>query len=173
MIPMLETERLRLRGHSLADFDRFAALWADERMAGPIGLSPCSVEEAWSRFTRYAGHWAMLGFGTWAVEEKASGHVIGEVGLFDFKRDLPPDFAGRPEHGWAFASAAHGKGYASEAVRASIAWGGAHFSPFEPFCIIGEDNAPSLKLAARAGYCEVLRTLFKGRPAIFLSLQST
>ena len=170
MIPIVETERLRLRGHALTDFPRFAALWGDARMVSPIGLSPCSTEESWSRFTRYVGHWALLGFGTWAVEEKSSGDVIGEVGLFDFKRDLPPDFADKPEHGWAFASEAHGKGYASEAVRASLAWGAEHFKPFEPFCIIGEDNAPSLKLAARTGYREVLRTLFKGRPAVFLRL---
>jgi hypothetical protein len=27
MIPVIETERLRLRGHTLADFDGFAAMW--------------------------------------------------------------------------------------------------------------------------------------------------
>ena len=67
-----------------------------------------------------------MGFGHWAVEEKASGDFIGDLGFADFKRDIQPSIQGLPELGWVLASRAHGKGYATEAVRAAIAWGAAH-----------------------------------------------
>lgn len=166
--PLIETERLVLRGHGLDDLDRFAEIWADDRVAGPIGLPAQARDKSLGRLLRYAGHWALRDFGTWAIEEKSSHRIIGEVGLFDYERDLPAAYAGKPEHGWALAPEAQGKGYALEALRASLAWGTRRFSPFEPFCIVSVGNAPSLKLAAKAGYQEASRTLFKGKPTVFL-----
>lgn len=168
--PVIETERLLLRGHGLADLDRFAEIWADERVTGPIGAKPNTREEALGRLLRYAGHWALRGFGTWAIVEKAAGRILGEVGLFDYERDLPQSYVGRPEHGWALAPEAQGKGYGIEALRASLAWGAARFQPFAPFAIISAGNAPSLKLAERAGYREAARTLIGGKPAVICVL---
>lgn len=168
MIPTLETERLILRGYVREDFPAFAQIWGDDRVVAPLGVSPLPEEEAWGRFCRYAGHWSLLGFGTWGVFEQASNKLVGEVGLFDFKRDLGPDYANDPEHGWAFAFEAQGKGYATEAVAATMAWGATHFTPFNPFCIISPSNAPSLRVAEKSGYRQAAQTLFKGKPAIML-----
>lgn len=170
MAPLVETDRLRLRGYTLADLPRFAELWADERIVTALGAQPSSREESCGRMLRYVGHWTLRGFGTWAVEEKATGQVIGEVGLFDYERDVPPPFAGAPEHGWALAPEAQGKGYALEAARASLDWGARQIPKFAPFCIIAVDNAPSLRLAAKCGYQEYSRTLFKGRETILFRL---
>lgn len=168
MVPAVETERLILRGYERADFPVFARMWADERVVRPLGIAPLAEEEAWGRFCRYVGHWALLGFGTWAVVEKASGEIVGEMGLFDFRRDLGPDYAGDPEQGWALAVDAQGKGYATEAALAALAWGEGFFPRFNPFCIISPSNAPSLRVAEKAGYREIARTLFKGAAAIVL-----
>jgi RimJ/RimL family protein N-acetyltransferase len=168
MVPTLNTERLTLRGYERADFPVFARMWADERVVRPLGIASLPEDEAWGRFCRYVGHWALLGFGTWAVVEKSSGAIIGEMGLFDFKRDLGPQYAGDPEQGWALNVDAQGKGYATEAALAALAWGERHFERFNPFCIISPDNAPSLRVAEKAGYREAARTLFKGAAAIVL-----
>src|SRR3546814_17524593 len=53
---------------------------------------PLSPEEAWNRLLRYAGHWTLLGYGIFAVVEKASGRFIGETGIADFHRGLGDDF---------------------------------------------------------------------------------
>ena len=171
MIPVVETERLFLRGYELEDFPVFSRIWGDERVVRPLSIGPLGQEEAWGRFCRYVGHWNLLGFGTWAVVEKSSGEIIGEMGLFDFKRDLGPEFEGDPEQGWAMAPEAQGKGYATESALAALAWGRAHFADFDPFCIISPVNHPSLRVADKAGYREVSRTLFKGGPAILFRLR--
>src|SRR5579875_2663294 len=90
--PVLETERLRLHGHRLADFADSAALWTDPLVTRFIGGRPSTPDEVWSRLSRYIGHWTALGFGYWAVRERASGRFAGEVGLADFRREIDPPF---------------------------------------------------------------------------------
>jgi len=167
MVPVLETARLRLRGHSLADFDASAAMWADPAVVRYISGKPCTREESWGRLLRYPGHWALLGFGFWLIEEKASGRFVGEGGFGDFKRAIEPAFDA-PEQGWALAPWAHGRGYASEAVAAMLGWGAAHFGRGDFVCMIAPENAPSLRVAAKAGYREYARTSYKGAPSLLL-----
>jgi RimJ/RimL family protein N-acetyltransferase len=168
-VPVIATARLALRGHRLDDFAACAALWSDPGVTRYIGGKPFSAEEAWAKLLRYAGLWSLLGFGYWAIEEKAAGGFVGELGFADFKRDIEPSLDDRPELGWALASGAHGKGYATEAVRAVVAWGDAHFGSRPTVCLIHPDNLPSLRVAAKAGYRELQRTIYKGQPTIILS----
>ena len=109
-VPVLETQRLKLRGHHVDDFIKVAAMWADHNVTKQIRDQPFTQEETWTRFLRYVGHWALLGFGYWVVEDKQTGEFLGEVGFADFKRDLKPSLEGVPEIGWALSAGAHGKG---------------------------------------------------------------
>jgi RimJ/RimL family protein N-acetyltransferase len=164
--PAIETARLRLRAHRVDDFDNCAAMWGDPQVTRFIGGKPSTREETWGRLVRYAGHWQMLGYGYWLVEEKSSGRFVGECGFADMKRDMVPSLDGMPEAGWALASWAHGQGFASEAVTAMMAWGAAHFGTRTTACIIAPDNVPSIKVAEKCGYREVARTTYKGAPTI-------
>ena len=75
------------------------------------------------RSGRYAGRWAWMNFGFWAVEEKATGSFVGEVGCAIHKRDIEPPLDDKPELDWVLATGFHGKGYATESVRAAMNWG--------------------------------------------------
>ncbi len=167
--PVLETLCLRLRAHSLDDFPACATMWADPIVVRYIGGKPLTEEESWTKFLRYAGHWSLLGFGYWAVEEKATGHFIGELGFADYKRDMQPSIQGTPEAGWIFSPAAHGKGYASEALREVLAWGEEHFADGRTVCLIHPENAASIRLAEKFGYEEVRRTIYKDHDVILFS----
>jgi len=160
--PLLETGRLRLRGHRLEDFPACAAMWADPVVTRYIGGKPQTEEESWARLLRYAGHWTLLGFGYWVVEEKATGSFIGEIGFADYRRDLQPSMHGVPEIGWVFVSQAHGKGYATEAARAVIAWGDAHFESAHTTCLIDPENLASIHIAEQCGYRQSHRAIYKG-----------
>lgn len=139
-------------------------MWADPIVTRYIGGKPFTEEESWTRLLRYVGHWALLGFGYWVVEEKATGNFVGEIGFADYKRNLDPSLRDTPEAGWVFVSRCHGKGYATEAVRAAIAWGDARFDPSRTTCIIHPENLASIRVAEKCGYREFQLTNYKGQP---------
>ena len=152
MIPTLQTERLILRPHRREDFDHCAAMWANPDVVRYIGGKPFTREEVWARLLRYAGHWQWLGFGFWALEEKATGGFAGELGFAEFMRDLDPPIVGTPEIGWVLAPPAHGKGYATEAVRAAVAWGDVKFNSGRTVCLIDPENLASIRVAQKCGF---------------------
>jgi RimJ/RimL family protein N-acetyltransferase len=170
-IPVLETERLRLRGHRVDDLAVAAAMWADPVVVQHTTGKPQTQEEVWARLLRYVGHWTLLGFGFWAIDEKATGEFVGEAGFADFKRGLGPSLDGVPEIGWILASAFHGKGYATEAVRAVIAWGEQHFGPIRTACLIHPENIASIRVAEKCGYREYGRTIYREHEVIMFERQ--
>jgi RimJ/RimL family protein N-acetyltransferase len=165
-IPILETARLVLRDHRLADFDTYAAMWRDPVVTRFIGGKPRTREESWVRFLRHVGMWHHLGFGFWAVEEKASGGFIGEGGFHELRRDMTPSLEGTLEAGWAFVPEAHGKGLATELVAAILAWA-ADNHPAKPVtAMIDPAHAVSIRVAEKSGFVERTRTIYGGEPVV-------
>jgi RimJ/RimL family protein N-acetyltransferase len=150
----------------VGDFVHTAAMWGDPNVTRHIGGRPLSAEESWTRLLRYVGHWALLGFGYWVVEEKATGSFAGELGFADYKRDMEPPLKGIPEIGWVFATQFHGKGYATEAVRAAVAWGDARFGAGPTACIIHPENLASIRVAEKCGYRKSQLATYKGQPTL-------
>ena len=165
-VPILETERLRLRLHRVDDFHDSARMWSDPIVIRFIRQAPFTAEETWSRLLRYIGHWSLMGFGYWVIEEKEKGTFMGELGFADYRRDIAPSLAGIPEIGWVLAQHAHGKGFATEAVRAGIAWGDSHFLEKKTACIIAPENTASIRVAVKCGYRELQRTMYHGNPTV-------
>lgn len=165
-VPALETQRLLLRGHQLDDFPPSAAMWADPEVTRFIREKPFTREESWTRFLRYIGHWSVFGFGYFVLIEKATGTFAGEAGFADYHRDLEPSLDGTPESGWVLASHAHGKGYATEALRALLNWGDAHLDAPRTACIIAPQNVASIRVAEKCGYRESQRTRYHGSETI-------
>ncbi|MGC4049534.1 MAG: GNAT family N-acetyltransferase [Paludibaculum sp.] len=168
MIPVLETERLRMRGHRGEDFPASAAMWGDAEVMRHLGGRPFTVEDAWTRFLRYAGHWQFVGFGYWAVEELATGRFLGEVGFADYKREIVPSIDGIPELGWALAPWAQGRGFATEAALAALRWCDGALQAKRTVCLINPENAPSLRVAGKCGFREYGRSVYKGLDTILL-----
>jgi RimJ/RimL family protein N-acetyltransferase len=131
-------------------------MWSDPMVVRHTIGEPSPPQRTWLRILAYRGHWTLLNYGYWAVEEMASGLYIGEVGFADFKRDLAPAVAGLPELGWALVPASHGKGYATEALRAAVAWGDAQLAQSRTVCIIQRDNHASFRVAEKLGYKVIL-----------------
>jgi RimJ/RimL family protein N-acetyltransferase len=171
-VPVLETGRLILRGHTLADFDESAAMWGDPLVTRHIGGRPSTAEESWARLMRYAGMWALLGYGYWVVRERDGGRFVGEVGLADFRREITPSLDGAPEAGWALAPWAHGRGYATEAVRAALAWGDAHLAAPRTVCMIAPENSASIHVAEKCGFRELTRATYKGEETLLFERPS-
>jgi RimJ/RimL family protein N-acetyltransferase len=167
--PRLETDRLILRPHRSEDFPDCAAMWRDPQVVKYTVGTESPPQRTWQRLLAYCGHWALLGFGYWAVESRASGRYIGELGFADFHRDLPQSLQGFPEIGWALAVEAHGRGYATEALRRVLEWGDANFGAGASFCIIHRDNLASVRLAGKLGYVTTIRAATDSDPSMLLA----
>ena len=107
-----------------------------------------------------------MGYGFWAIDERATGRFIGEAGFADFRREMEPSLEGIPEAGWVLSPAVHGKGYATEAVNAFVSWGDVRFAGARTACLVHPDNLASIRVAAKAGYREWIRTDYKGQPTV-------
>jgi RimJ/RimL family protein N-acetyltransferase len=84
----LTTERLILRDWRKQDLDAWAAINADPEVRRHLGDGgPCERKDAWHMMAAAAGNQALCGFGMWAAEERATGVLIGRIGLYE-----PPHF---------------------------------------------------------------------------------
>ena len=84
--PILGTSRLRLRAHQPGDLSAYVAMWSDPDVVRYTIGTPLPPQRAWVRLLGHRGHWSVLGFGYWAVEEKETGRYIGE-GFDDARLD--------------------------------------------------------------------------------------
>lgn len=162
--PVLETPRLILRPHRVEDYAACRRLWADADVVRFIGGAPQEAQAVWFRLLRYAGMWALLGYGMWVVEDRASGAMLGEAGLLRAERGLP-ELEGVPEAGWVLGPDAWGRGIATEAMAAVLQWADDHVDAPSLRCIIDPDNAASIKVAEKLGFAGLIDTVHGGKPA--------
>jgi RimJ/RimL family protein N-acetyltransferase len=113
-IPVLETERLRLRAPRVEDWTALEESWTSER-AVHIG-GPYTPQEGWNDFCQMVAGWILRGVGYFTVEHRATGEVLGFVGLNHEWGDA------ELEEGWQLAAAAEGQGYGAEAAQAVRDW---------------------------------------------------
>ncbi|MHC2434440.1 GNAT family N-acetyltransferase [Bradyrhizobium sp. USDA 4451] len=146
--PVIETARLILRpwrASDIADNTRMLSDPETARFITPDHQPITSELKGWRNAAVISGHWALYGFGMFAVEERSSGRYIGRVGPY-----CPPEWPGF-EVGWGIAKEHRGKGYAVEAARAAIDFVFANFTIDRIIHCIDPDNAASEAVARRLG----------------------
>jgi RimJ/RimL family protein N-acetyltransferase len=163
---VLETERLCLRPQRVGDLADSWFMWSSPDVVRHISGKPSTREEAWARLLRNVGHWTLMGYGPWAVQRRDTGEYIGEVGFFNLERDLEPGFDGLPEMGLVLSLAAQGRGFATEAVRAALAWADANFDQRGTACIIAPENAASIRVAGKSGFRQKMIGKYREAPTL-------
>jgi RimJ/RimL family protein N-acetyltransferase len=144
--PELRTERLLLRRWRPVDLDQFAAINADPQVMEhyPAALSR---EESAALIERIAGSFEDHGYGLWAVEITGETPFAGYVGLDPVGIEVP--FAPAVELGWRLGRNYWGRGIASEAANASIAFAFERLGLRELVAYTAAVNARSRRLMER------------------------
>ena len=146
MVIPLETQRLRLRAFRNDDLDAYAAMCADAEVMRFIGTGKVLDRgDAWRSMAGMLGHWALRGYGMWALEEKSSGRLVGRAGFLD-----PEGWPGF-ELGWFLGREHWGRGYATEAARRALDHAFGELRRDRVISLIRPDNAPSIRVAERLG----------------------
>ncbi|BCW87435.1 hypothetical protein sos41_05640 [Alphaproteobacteria bacterium SO-S41] len=158
VIPVVETERLILRGFRSDDAPAIAALHGDTNVMRYIGgHTDDTLFGAYEAILKWTGHWSFHGCGKWAVEEKASGRCVGRVGYLD-----PPHEWPGLELGWTFSADVWGKGYATEAAIAARDWGFNVLGAERIISMIDLRNTASAAVAKRIGETPWKPFVFRG-----------
>lgn len=144
---VIETERLRLRKLTASDvLNVFEVVKQDlvgVGLAAGIGMS---LKETTEYVNKFLEHWKSFGFGVFGLIEKATGTFIGHCGLryIQGTKDVEILYALEPTH-W-------GKGYATEAGKASIQYAFEILKVSKLTARVKLDNLRSKKVIERIGF---------------------
>jgi RimJ/RimL family protein N-acetyltransferase len=92
-------------------------------------------------------------FGNFAIVEQASGQVVGTIGFFG-----PPDETGTVMVGYGLVEPARGHGYATEALRALVAYAAQQPGAKRVVADTEKDNVPSQRVLDKAGFVRTHET---------------
>lgn len=145
--PTLTTDRLVLRPFREDDLDAYHAVIASDEVVAALASGPVTRDDAWQQMAVFLGQWALRGHGQWAVEERASGRLLGRAGLHQPER---VDWPGL-EVGWTLHPDAWGHGYATEAGQVAIDHAFGTLDRDEVVSVIAPDNTRSQAVARRLG----------------------
>ena len=163
MTPVLETDRLVLRGWKSEDFPAYADYWADPERTQFFISGTQNKAEAWQHFTAMAGEWALRGFGQFAITLKSDGghaKAVGHAGIW-----YPPDLE-EPEMAWSLYPGNDGHGYATEAGKEVLSWANSHLGLPPLMSFVHPDNQPSIGVAKRLGATFERETTLRDDPRL-------
>ncbi|MGH2545438.1 MAG: GNAT family N-acetyltransferase [Actinomycetota bacterium] len=142
----ITTERLFLRPWRADDLDALSVMHADPEVMRYIGLGqPQNRAETAEALRRYREHWAVHGFGLWAVEVRATGRMIGRIGL-SYQEGWE-----HVELGWLLDRTVWGRGLATEGARAALRFGFERLGMDRIISLYHPDNTASLRVMEKLG----------------------
>lgn len=141
----IESPRLLLRTAEEKDWPGLHDYYGDVECTTFTTQQPLSEEETRRMIGSIARHWQRKSYGPYVLEEKASGTVLGLVGLW-YPKEWP-----EPEIKWALARKHWGKGFAAEAARAVHAMAARHLPELHLISLIHFKNRHSIQLALALG----------------------
>jgi RimJ/RimL family protein N-acetyltransferase len=154
MLPVLTTPRLKLQGASHADLDALWRLLTERQVRRYLCddqvLTRAQVEE----MLRVSIAQGPAGMGFWVLRDPEE-ELVGCVGLHRVAPgivDHAPDLAGEVEPTIALAPDRWGRGYATEALVAAIAYGFEALGLERLVAVVDEPNHASQRLMIRVGF---------------------
>lgn len=160
IIPAITTERLLLRGFEARDAEPYMTMMTNPEVTRYLGDGrTLSRAEAWRQLALFAGHWVLKGFGLWAVEERATGQLLGRIGCLE-----PEGWTGF-EIAYTLAQPAWGRGLAREGAAAALTFAREMLGRCDIISVIRPANTGSIRVATSLGATPDGTVEFFGAPA--------
>lgn len=143
---IVDTERLILRPFTPGDLDALAAINSDPHVMRYIGDGkPAPREHTAERLTFILEHGRRHGFSVWAVCSKQTPSLIGFCGLHHLDGTI------EVEVGYRLAREHWGKGFATEAARASLRYGFEDLELDRIVAVVQGENIASQRVLEKLG----------------------
>ena len=143
---LLKSERLGFRWWTAEDLPLAQQLWGDPEVTKYFG-GPFSEDEIRRRFKRERARRMVHGFQYWVIELLETGEFVGVCGLRPYRpaeEIIELGFHLRPKF-W-------GRGLATEAARAVVAYGFEKYAPKKLAAAHHPDNLNSKKVIEKVGF---------------------
>jgi RimJ/RimL family protein N-acetyltransferase len=154
-LPRLHTERLTLREYRRDDFDLFADHLVNPESSAHLGSA--DRQTAWRIFSSHAGLWVLQGAGWWALEDRQTGQLVGNIGAFFREQSTVMEL------GWNTYRAFWGKGIANEAAAAVLTYAFEVRREPKVRALITSGNESSRRVAERIGLTYEMETELYGK----------
>jgi RimJ/RimL family protein N-acetyltransferase len=141
----LESERLRFRMFRVEDFPTYERWCQDIDIMRYLGGKTLDRNQAWRHMAYLLGQWELMGIGYYAIEDKATGTLVGRCGFTD-----SPGWPGF-ELGWTIAPENQRRGFAIEAATRLMTLAFDVLQKPHVMSLIHPDNAPSRRVAEKLG----------------------
>lgn len=143
---LFETERLRCRQWEVGDLEAIFAVYSDPDAMRWVGEGePITREQCEQWLTVTAANYEKRGYGMFALEERASGMVVGFCGL------VHPGGQEEAEVKYALMRSHWGRGLASEAIPALLDYGHRAHELTEIIATVHPDNLASQRVLVKSG----------------------
>ena len=150
------------------DLDAYAAICADVEVMRYLGDGkPLARPDTWRQIAMILGHWQLRGYGLFALEERATGALVGRAGFFE-----PEGWPGF-ELGWMLRRASWGQGYATEAARRLLRYAFTEMKRERVISLIRAPNAPSIRVSERLSERLDGRAVIFGQEALVYGIDRT
>jgi len=144
---VFSTERLVARRWSAGEVDDLLAVYGDAGAMRWVGEGRALARDECERWIDVTmANYAKRGYGMFALEEKATGRVVGHCGI------VHPGGQPEPEVKYALRRSHWGSGFATEAVRGLVRYGFEAHGLREMIATAAPENAASHRVLAKAGF---------------------
>jgi RimJ/RimL family protein N-acetyltransferase len=167
-LPIL-TERLLIRQFDPeVDVEAAVSVYCDAEVMRYVTGGPLSDEEAVrGALEKYVRAQQEYGFSSWAVVERETGRVIGDVGFGIFEP------TNEVELGYTLAREFWGRGYATEAAGSCLSAGLAHLDVPRIIAVVDAENQASLRVAEHVGMASVKTIAVHHRPHLLFEAHAS
>lgn len=170
MPTIVETDRLIVRYWQDTDVEDAFAIYGDPEvtryLAGDARDTVIEETRAWI-VGKVASQAEKVPLGVWAVEERATGRVVGHA-LLQYATINGED---RVEVGYAFSRPAWGKGYATEIAQAMLRVGFERLNLAEIYGVVIPENGASRRVLEKVGMRNLGMGDYKGFPIEVLVIE--
>ena len=150
MTPWLfETERLAVRPKTAADAESFHAVYGDDDVMRFSGGGFTTLERTRDFVASHMRHQEVHGFSMWALVDRSTRTLLGDVGFLAYQDGV--------EIGWHLRRSAWGRGYATEAASACLAYGFDQLKFARVSAFTESANAASIRVIDKLGMRYVRR----------------
>ncbi|MDM5189017.1 GNAT family protein [Bacillus sp. DX4.1] len=148
--PVLETERLQLRELTLLDAETMFHYFAKESVIRYFGMDSFQdVDQVKITIQHFRKRYEEGSVFRWGIELKGTNQLIGTCGFHLINQNHK-----RAEIGYELDDTYWGKGYATEALQAILAYGFETLQFIRIAAVVYTENEASHKLLKKAGFTE-------------------